>query len=790
MSQASLSNQTTQLLKTPSRLGNAIIKIKWLIPLLALALVIGLAAGAKNLYFATDYRVFFGPDNPQLAAFERLQNVYAKDDNVLIMIESDNGSIFNADTLRAIQALTLDSWQVPFSTRVDSLSNYQHSIGAEDDLIVDDLVPRDSPLDQADLERIELAALHEPLLVHRLLSPNGQATAINITVELPGENADEVTIVANFVREMTSTFTQEHPDLRVSLSGMVMLNNAFPEASIADMSTLTMSMYGLIIVLTFAFTRSLIGTIGTILVIAFSTMAAMGIAGYMRIGLTPVSVMAPTVIMTLAVADCIHIIVSFRQAMRNGLDKYHAIGESLRVNLGPVFVTSLTTAIGFLSLNFSDAPPYHDYGTMTAIGVMFAFLFSVTLLPAVLAILPAHTPKNLDAKKDVMLKSARWLIKHRTKNFIGIVTVAVILAACIPLINLDDRFVQYFDESITFRTDTDHIHKTLTGVYTVAYDLESGVSQGVTDPQYLRSLEDFTLWLRDQPEVIHVNTLSDIYKRINKNMNNDAPEAYTIPTRKDLAAQYLLLYEMSLPFGLDLTTLTNVDKSASKVTATLRDATTTEMRAFETRSNAWIQEHAAGVFSGIGASPSVMFSHISQRNVEAMIFGTFFSLFLITIVLMIAMKSVRFGIISLFPNVMPIAMGFGLWGILVGSIGMAVATVAGLTLGIVVDDTVHVISKYLRARREGMSPEESVEKSYTAVGRALIITSAILIFGFLIMSQSSFRMNWSLGLLSSMTILCALIADLLMLPTLLIGGERIFSAAHALDNKADSAHDL
>ena len=773
----------------PHSYAQFIIKSRWFVPFFVLAIVVAAVIGAQNLYFATSYRVFFGPDNPQLQAFERLQNVYAKDDNVLIMLESDSGSVFNQETFSIIHELTEKSWQIPFSTRVDSITNFQHSVGTEDELIVGDLIPIEQSFSEAEIKHIQNVALQEPLLIHRLVSPSGDATAINVTIELPGKSPDEVTTIANYVRAMAQEVEQAHPDIHIALSGMVMLNNAFPEASMNDMSTLTLSMYGIIILLTVVFTRSIAGTFATLCVIGLSTMTAMGIAGHAHLGLTPVSVMAPTVIMTLAVADCIHIIVTYRDRLQQGFEKYAAIRDSIRVNLGPVFVTSVTTAIGFLSLNFSDAPPYHDYGNITAIGVMFAFLFSVTLLPALLAILPHKKPALIDQEQDFFAKLARNIIPHRGKYFLATATIGIGLAICIPLIQLDDRFVQYFDESIEFRQDTDRLNEKLTGVYNVSYDLESGDTEGITSPLYLKTLDHFTVWLRQQPEVIHVNSVADIFKRINKNMNNDVTSFYRMPESKELASQYLLLYEMSLPFGLDLTTLINIDKSASKVTATLMDLSTTQMRDFEERSNAWISKHGQGIFEGIGASPSIMFSHISKRNIDAMVSGTVLSLVLITAVLMLAMKSMRFGLLSLIPNVLPIVMGFGLWALLVGSIGMAVATIAGLTLGIVVDDTVHIISKYLRARREGYSAEESVVKAYTAVGRALLITSLVLICGFLIMTQSTFRMNWSLGLLSSITIFCALIADLLMLPGLLIGGEKLlnFNKQDELSSSNDNA---
>ena len=389
---------------------------------------------------------------------------------------------------------------------------------------------------------------------------------------------------------------------------------------------------------------------------------------------------------------------------------------------------------------------------------MIALFLSLTILPAILAILSGRSAQRLADAGSEEARSwfgnlAQWIIPRRRLALGIVVATVAVVAAGIPRIEIDDRFVQYFDESVTFRTDTDHVNARLTGVYNASFDLESGEEGGVSDPQYLNRLEAFTTWLEEQPEVVNVNSLADIMKRLNKNMHADDPAWYVQPEDRELAAQYLLLFELSLPFGLDLTNVVDVDKSATKVTATLQDLSTNQMRDLESRANAWLVEHASGVMTGVASSPSVMFSHISKRNVDSMISGTILSLILITIVLMIALKSVRFGILSLAPNVLPIAVGFGAWGYLVGNIGMAVATIAGLTLGIVVDDTVHIISKYRYARIHlKQSPEQAVQTAYRYVGRALVITTVILVLGFGILTQSTFRMNWSMGVLSAITL--------------------------------------
>jgi predicted RND superfamily exporter protein len=170
-----------------------------------------------------------------------------------------------------------------------------------------------------------------------------------------------------------------------------------------------------------------------------------------------------------------------------------------------------------------------------------------------------------------------------------------------------------------------------------------------------------------------------------------------------------------------------------------------------------------------GASPAIMFSHIGARNIRSMLTGTTLALVLISLILMFALRSLRIGLISLIPNLVPAGMAFGLWGLLVGQVGLALSVVAGMTLGIVVDDTVHFLSKYLRARREeGMPAADAVRYAFHTVGTALWTTSAVLMAGFLVLTHSPFEINSAMGLLTAITIGLALLADFLLLPTLLM----------------------
>ncbi|HIP80022.1 MAG TPA: RND family transporter, partial [Kiloniellaceae bacterium] len=488
--------------------------------------------------------------------------------------------------------------------------------------------------------------------------------------------------------------------------------------------------------------------------------------------LTPPSSTAPTITLTLAVADSIHLLVTLLHAMRHGASKQEAIVESLRVNFHPIFLTSLTTAIGFLSLNFSDAPPFRDLGNITAIGVLAAWIYSVTFLPAFLAVVPLRVKQQTEARSDMMQKLAEFVLRRRQFLLYGMSALIIALAVWIPRIELNDQFVNYFDPSIPFRADTDFAMENLSGIYQIEFSLPATAEGGISEPDYLAKVDAFSDWLREQPGVVHVQTITDIFRRLNKNMHGDDPEWYRLPDERDLAAQYLLLFEMSLPYGLDLNNQINVDKSSLRFIATLENITTREARTLKQDSEAWIADNIPASATE-ATSPFVMFAYISERNTQSMLFGTGLALVLISFSLIVFLRSLKVGLLSIVPNVIPAVMAFGFWGLLVGEIGLASSVVAATSLGIIVDDSVHFLSKYLRARRErGASPEDAVRYAFATVGRALTVTSAVLVAGFAVLALSAFQLNQSLGLLTALAIFAALVADFLLLPPLLLAIDK------------------
>ena len=749
-------------------LANWIIRWRWLLIILTLLLVGAAGKGMQRLTLTTDYRVFFSEENPQLLAFEELQNTYTKNDNILIVLAPKNKKVFTRETLKAIEELTESAWQIPYSLRVDSLSNFQHTRGVDDDLIVKDLYTNGADMLDSEIEAAKQIALNEPLLLHRLISPAADVTAVNVTIQVPEVDRNEIPDTVAFTRELAEKLRNDYPHLEVHLTGTVMMNIAFPEAAKADARSLLPLMFLVVMVVLGIMLRTITGVITTVMVVLFSIITALGITGWLGVTLTPPSGSAPTIILTLAVADCVHVLASFMHYMHTGMEKRPAIVESLRVNIQPVTLTSVTTAIGFLSMNFSDAPPFRDLGNMVAMGIMAAWVLSLVFLPAMIAVLPVRV-KQQNNDNSGMVRLGEFVIRNRKPLLWGNLLLVVMLAFAIPKNELNDQFVEYFDDSIEFRRATDFTTENLTGIYTIDYSLRSGEAGALNEPAFLSKVDEFAEWYREQPEVVHVNVFTDVMKRLNMNLHGDDKEFYRLPEERDLAAQYLLLYEMSLPYGLDLNNQIDIDKSATRMNVTVENLRTKQLLELELRARDWLKEHAPDSMQTQGASPSIMFGNIGMRNIKSMISGTTLALVMISFILIVAFRSVTIGLVSLVPNLLPAAAAFGVWALLVGEVGVSLSIVVSMTLGIVVDDTIHFLSKYLRARREkNLNAADAIRYAFSTVGTALWVTTIVLIAGFSVLAFSSFKMNAGMGLLTAITIALALWLDFLFLPPFLL----------------------
>ncbi|WP_228761185.1 efflux RND transporter permease subunit [Vibrio gigantis] len=746
-------------------------KRSFIVLLVVFSIIILSALGAKNLYFRGDYNIFFEGTNKQLMAFDEIQTTFAKTDNLAIVVAPEDGNVFTPETLTLIQNLTVDAWQIPYSSRVDSLANYQHTEAIEDDLLVEDLLYEEYEHTPERIAKVKQIALNEPLLKNALVSASGDVTIVNVTVQLPEvDKTAEVQEVIAAINAMIGKYQDQYPNVEFHKAGIIAMNNAFMTSAQEDSSTLVPLMLLVVLVFLTFMLRSFFSVVATLIVIISSIVATMGLSGWAGMFLSTATVNVPTLVLTLAVADCVHVIVTMRQAMQRGMEKAQAIQYSIKLNAMPILITSVTTAIGFLMMNMSDSPVLRDFGNLSALGVLIACFLSVTMLPALLKLLPIKrlsVNPTAEDKVTFMDKLGDFVVANR-KALLPISTLVIVgAAALIPLNKVNDESVKYFDTSSEFRQAADFMEETVSGMTTLSIAVKTNESQAIADPVFLQAIGDFTEWLRVQPETDHVATLSDVYMRLNKNMHGDDDSYYQLPLNRELAAQYLLLYEMSLPYGLDLNNQINVDKSSIKMVLTVDNLGSVELVELEERIYSWFAANAPQ-YEVVASSPSLMFAHIGETNMASMLSTLPITLVLISGLMIFALRSVRLGMISLVPNIAPAIIGFGLWALISGEINLGLSVVVTLTLGIVVDDAVHFLSKYQRARIEGKSAEEAVRYAFHTVGRALWITTVVLVAGFSVLAMSSFRLNSDMGLLSAIVIFIALVVDFILLPSLLM----------------------
>ena len=740
---------------------------KWVI-FSCLVIMLGLGAGARNLTVTSDFRIYFSEDNPQLVSFENLEATYGKQDTLSFYIQPNKKNLFTIENLTLIWQLTEKSWQLPYASRVNSLTNYQHTEVDGDDLMTDYLLDDPDSLDDEKIKYIKNVILNEPSLVNFVADQKGQVTTVVVRLSLPNEvsKANNETILA--ARQLREEFAERYPDVAINLGGSAMAGVSLSEAVEADMGSLVVGSYIIIITMLIFLLRSFRAMFATLLLITFSIVMTMGIYGWFNYTLTPVAGWVPSIIMTIAVADSVHILISYLHSIKTGMNRNDALHESLRINLNPVFITSLTTIIGVLCLNFSDSPPFRDLGNMVALGVFIAFALSLTLLPAVMTWLAIDKSQVDQSQKPWMDIFANWVIHQRKKILIVLSSFTLVIVTFIPNNVLTEEWHHYFDQTFEIRNTVEKVDNQLTGVHYLRYIIASNEENGIQEPAYLHTIENFSNWLRQQGNVAHVTSLTDISKRLNKNLHQDDPSYYRIPDSRELAAQLFLLYETGLPRELNLDDLVNHNRSSSLVTIVVHKTDSEYLLDLDRRAQHWLKENAAKYETGEASGLDMIFAHINHRNIRSLLKGTLVALVLISFVLIIALQSVRLGLISLIPNLVPAALAYGTWGIFVGKVDMSASIVICMSLGIVVDDTVHFLSKYLRARREkGYNVNEGMRYAFNTVGVALMITTAVLVAGFLVLSASHFSPTWVSGLLLAITLSYALLTDFLLLPPLL-----------------------
>lgn len=740
----------------------------WLTLLASLLVVIGLASGARNLVVETDYEIFFDGVNPRLLAHLEVESLFGRNDYIQLALTPKDGELFTVENMAAIEDMTERFWTLPYSRRVDSLTNYAYTFAEGDDLNTTPMSDEADLLTDEEWQERKHFALTDVSTRSVLVSADGRVTGINTNILLPEGDSQAPMKVAAATHALVDQMEQDYPQFEMRSVGSILLNEAFFLHATREFATLLAIGVLLLLVASGIILRSFAAALSIGVLMAASVAVGLGMTGWLALPITAPSSSSSVIIMAVAVASTVHMIAAYMKRIAAGADRRQAVQAAMSQNLKPIALTAVTTTIGFLCLNLSEVPPYRLLGNTTAIGVVASFALTFTLLPALLCVLP-FKPHAEGAEQP----GARWArfglrIAQRPKAFMlwSLLAMAVLIAPIVKNV-IDDRLINYFDTGVPIRDNTDYVMENYSFFYGSFLPVPSGEDGGVTKPDYLRHLDEFVLWSREQPEVKVATGFSDVIKRLNQNMNGDDSAFYSIPDSRELVAQYLLLYELSLPFGKDLSRDIDSARATSQMRIGFHNLSSADMREFERRADIWMKQNWPEAMQTHMAGPPILFAHIWNDATNSNLLSMGLAVLLICTLIGLTMRSVKLGVISLAPNILPTLVAFGIWGAWKGNIDIGSSIVAVIAFGIIVDDTIHFLHRYRHFRLQGESYEKAIEKTFAAIGTALMTTTIVLVLGFGVLATSNFTLNSSMGLLTSLTVALALVVDFIFLPALL-----------------------
>lgn len=720
--------------------------------------------GLARLQPNGDPRIFFDRDSTEYQTVLKLEDEFTRNTTIIFVIESKIGTVFNKEILGSIHDLTQSLWGQTHVTRVDSLSNFQRTQSIEDTLETDDLYKAEE-LSQDVINEIARYSAGESRLINGVLGPDLDVSAVIATLDIERSDQTQVNEVISWAKALKSQFENNNSDIKIHLAGSVAYSDALTDATRIELETKLPWVFGLMIVVLYLILKSGWLVTATLYVVIITNLITLSIAGWAALPITPIIAFVPVSLIAIVLADAIHLNTSYQRALAQSKNRIESIQSAVSENFQPMLVTSITTAIGFLCLNISESPPYKHLGNLVAIGSVFAFVLTVYWMPTWISIFPVKA-----ASPSSRLKISDRLLRF-PKISIGIVCLLLaFLAMQLPKNYLDEQMDRFFDDTWEIKKTNTLVNERLGGVHKIEYRVESTSDIPITSQKYLMALSDFSHWASSHPKVAQVVGFDQIIKTIHQQMNNGDDEFYDIPADDQLNSQYFLLYEMSLPYGTNIQDRVNFEKTATRITVVLHSSSSSELIEFRDDANNWIKQNWPMELWTKSISLEAAFSQLNIDNSVSLLQGTFMGFVIIGIVLCFTLKSLKLGVLSLLSNTLPALAGFGIWGIKDGQIGLAVSIVAVITLGVVVDDTIHLLSKYKKlSSKEGYDPVRSAKEALSTTGKALFTTTAVLFICFGVLSFSHFKPNADLGFLSASTLALALIIDVfLLLPAVML----------------------
>jgi len=513
--------------------------------------------------------------------------------------------------------------------------------------------------------------------------------------------------------------------------------------------------------------RKLVTTLVPLIPVLLAIVWVLGLKGWTGIPMTPISITLFPLIMVIGLANSIHIISHYRKIRPQSPNSIEAMKETLSRVIKPSFMAAFTTAIGFGSLVVSNVIGISQMGFFAAFGIMAAYFLSFIIIPSVLVSSNIFSNEKLVEKNskamDWTLHKINWLNQNHTwKIVLAFILVFVVMAMYIPRIKVEGSMASFAKEKTKLRNDIRFLDERLSGIN--SYELIiSGEENAFKNPEILRKIDKIEMELVQNPDVLKVFGVSNLVKIINKALNSDKQEFFRVPETGQEVAQYLFLYEIS--GGDELSSFVNEDYSTARITIRTKQMSNEKQKVFIENLHQ-ITSSQLGTLKTEVSGFGMLMSHINDNLIETQIESIIMALGII-LALMFVMFGWKGGFLSILPNIFPIVFFLGLMGIIGIDLNMATSIIASVTIGIVVDDTIHIFFRQREEMKELDSPLQAITTSLLKIGAAMCVTSLLLVIGFGILSISASKFIADFGLLSASAIAAALLADLFISPILL-----------------------
>ena len=718
-----------------------------------------LSLSLKNLAYEGSYKIWFDKDSKIIKDYEAFRSRFSGDDTFIVAFKDEKG-IFTQKAVNTIIRLTKEFKKIEGVRKVDSLSNYQYISSEDDDIIVEDFLYGDENLSQK-----KQLALKDNLILNQLISKDAKTTmlALSLSEKL---GSDEAVNIAVFNKLQTLLKKEaKRSGYKFYLTGIPAVTASLVTISQSD--AMILMPLAVVVVVTFLFLifRSVLGILVPSIVVVFTFLTVLSIQVLLGYKLNNFTVNIPSFITAIAIADAMHLYLAWVYYKLKGKKTKEALTQALSSNFVPMALTSFTTAVGFATLGQSAIEPIATLGIAITSGAVLAFILTVTLVPVI--VLTRKEEYKVTPVKIINLTHVQGygaFIKRNDKKIVlSFFIVMVVVSLGLFKLKVDSNSIKYFAKDTVVRSGADFVEKNLTGSMRYEIILDSQKKEGVKDPRFLQTIVVFEKAFKKHfANVRFTTSLKDIVVRMQKVINPDAKS--TIPKDKNLVAQYLLLYSMSLPQGMELNDKIDTQERYLRLTINTNIVDTSK----DLSMIKWIKNYfkTKTPYRADVQGQTAIFAYMQSSVTDTLIYSISMTLAIVALTMLLIFRNLKMLWLFLVPNIAPIIIVGGVMGLLGISVDIGVAISAAVILGIAVDDTIHFFSKYFESIKvRGF--EETIDYIVSHSGNAMILTTLILSFTFAIFGVSSFVPNVNFAIVTVSALNIALLFDLVLLPALL-----------------------